>query len=91
MTGYINDTVWLKNKDGGEVKLSFAGYPEEEIEKTKAEFEASDWTIIDHKRTVRRFPPLPTWALPYTIGVFVGVLSSYFTAPFWSWLLSGGQ
>ena len=76
MKGAYNDTLWFKNADGGDVKISMGGFPKEEIERLKRQYEANGWKVVSHKHTIRSFWNwIPKWFWPYAAGVIIGSVS----------------
>lgn len=53
MTVQVNDTVWFTSPDGGEIKLSFGGYREEEAKRLIGSLTRNGWELVEHKRTTK--------------------------------------
>lgn len=51
MNDLVNDTIWFKSPEGGEVKLSMPGYSPEEVKSMKIRMEDNGWKVVSHVTT----------------------------------------
>lgn len=78
MKGLVNDVVWLKGPDGGEVKMSMGGYPPKEVERLKWLMIVGGWEVVSHETTTHKKWELPSWVIPYCVGVLVSAAGYWF-------------
>ena len=75
MKGLVNDTIWFRGPDGGEVKMSMGGYPPKEVQRLKLAMTVGGWEVTSHETTVQSDKwTLPTWVMPFLFGVSIGLL-----------------
>lgn len=80
MKDLVNDTLWFRGPDGGEMTISLGGYPPKEITRLIRSLSNNGWELVKKEKVVQEKWELPKWVIPYCVGFIVGIFTPHVLA-----------